>query len=219
VKDNWIYNTVGGAVKVIWGATGMSSTPATSPPTPITPPFVAEVGPDGTATNGIDLANNKLTGSIIHYTDAALFSKTGTWKEERPSALSNLFEFKFLTGTAAVPSAAVYTLPVTEDRHLSDLAALQTRSRPRLECPDHHPARRRHREVSWNMKQGSIHGFAVPVGTYRFKAGGNHTVTLGTAGADGKVIADSVAFVKVADDAVPGASKPVRGFQGQPEGK
>jgi hypothetical protein len=38
------------------------------------------------------------------------------------------------------------------------------------------------------------------VATYRFKAGGNHTVTLGTGGADGKVVADSVAFVKVAEN-------------------
>jgi hypothetical protein len=45
------------------------------------------------------------------------------------------------------------------------------------------------------MRQGSRFGFAVVIGTYRFKAGGIHTVTLGTAGADGKVIADAVAFV------------------------
>jgi hypothetical protein len=39
----------------------------------------------------------------------------------------------------------------------------------------------------------------VPVGSYRFKAGTSHTVTLSTAGTDGNVIADAVAFVKVAD--------------------
>jgi hypothetical protein len=35
------------------------------------------------------------------------------------------------------------------------------------------------------------------VGTYRFKSGQRSTVTLSTAKADGNVIADGVAFVKV----------------------
>lgn len=54
-------------------------------------------------------------------------------------------------------------------------------------------------KLTWNMRQGSEHGFAVQIGTYRFKAGNRHTVTLSTANADGNVIADGVAFVKVAD--------------------
>ena len=74
VKDNWIYNSVGGAVKVIFGGNwNVVNTGNQSSSTVITPPFVAEVGPGGTASNGIDLANNKLTGSVIHYTDSAAF--------------------------------------------------------------------------------------------------------------------------------------------------
>jgi len=42
-----------------------------------------------------------------------------------------------------------------------------------------------------------MHGFSVPVGTDRFKAGERHTVTISTAGTDSNVIADVVAFVKV----------------------
>jgi hypothetical protein len=49
------------------------------------------------------------------------------------------------------------------------------------------------------MRRGSNHGFAVPIGTWRFKKGGNHTVTLSTAGTDGPVIADAVGFVKIGD--------------------
>ena len=44
-----------------------------------------------------------------------------------------------------------------------------------------------------------MHGFTVPVGTYRFKAGARHTVTISTTHADGNVLADGVAFVKVID--------------------
>jgi hypothetical protein len=47
------------------------------------------------------------------------------------------------------------------------------------------------------MKQGSKHGFAVELGSYRFEAAKPATVTLSTVGANGDVIADSVAFVKV----------------------
>ena len=46
---------------------------------------------------------------------------------------------------------------------------------------------------------GFMHGFTVPVGTYRFKAGARHTVTISTTHADGNVLADGVAFVKVID--------------------
>lgn len=38
------------------------------------------------------------------------------------------------------------------------------------------------------------------MGTYRFKAAKTATVTLSTTGANGDVIADSVAFVKVSDE-------------------
>jgi hypothetical protein len=50
-------------VKVIFGGNwNVVNTGNPSSNTLITPPFVAEVGPSGTATSGIDLANNKLTG-------------------------------------------------------------------------------------------------------------------------------------------------------------
>lgn len=54
-------------------------------------------------------------------------------------------------------------------------------------------------ELKWDMKKGSRHGFATAVGKFRFKPGGPNTVTLSTRGTDGYVIADGVAFVKVAD--------------------
>ncbi len=200
VKDNWIYNTVSGAVKVIWkGNRNVLNTGNISSNTVITPPFVAEVGPSGTATNGIDLANNKFTGSIIHYTDAAHFASTGTWTKETAVGIVNLFEFKFLTGAAAVPSAAVYTLPITEDGTY-EISLLY---KPGSDRASNVPIAIKHAqgraEITWNMREGSQHGFAVPIGTYRFKAAEINTVILSTTGANGKVIADSVAFVKVGD--------------------
>jgi hypothetical protein len=54
-------------------------------------------------------------------------------------------------------------------------------------------------ELKWDMKKGSKNGFSTEVGKFRFKAGGTNNVTLSTRGTDGNVIADGVAFVKVAE--------------------
>jgi hypothetical protein len=173
----------------------------------ITPPFVAEVGPAGMATNGIALADNKSIGSIIHYTDGAHFASTGTWTKATAVGIVNLFEFKFLTGTAAVPSAAVYTLPITEDGTY-EISLLY---KPGADRASNVPIAINHAQgkadITWNMQRGSSHGFAVPIGTYRFKAAAKNTVTLSTTGANGKVIADSVAFVKVGDHVATGAAE------------
>lgn len=61
-------------------------------------------------------------------------------------------------------------------------------------------------DLASNRLTGSVihytdtkHGFSTKIGQYRFEKGKNHTVTLSTQDSDGIVIADAVAFVKVAD--------------------
>ena len=54
-------------------------------------------------------------------------------------------------------------------------------------------------ELKWDMQKGSKHGFSTAIGTFPFKAAGTSSVTLSTRDADGIVIADGVAFVKVAE--------------------
>jgi len=197
VKDNWIYNSVGGAVKIIWNNRNVVNTGNESSDTPITPPFVDDVGPDGTATNGIDLANNKLTGSVIHYTQGGYFSTTGTWTEESATGIVGLFEFNYLVGTAATPSEATYTLPIPEDGTYQ----ISLLYKPDNDRASNVPISIVHADgtakVTWNMQEGSRHGFAMEIGAWRFEQGGPNTVTLSTAGTDGKVIADAVGFVKI----------------------
>jgi lysophospholipase L1-like esterase len=206
VRDNWIYNSVGGSVKTIWDNWNLVVADNPSSATPITPPFVADVGPAGTATNGIDLPNNKLTGSVIHYTQSENFSTTGTWTEATAIGIVGLFEFKFLVGTAAAPSQAIYTLPITETGKYQ----ISLLYKPGSDRASNVPIAIQHAggtaNVTWNMRQGNSNGFAVEVGTWNFNAGGTHTVTLNTVGTDGKVIADAVAFVKVADNIAPTAT-------------
>jgi hypothetical protein len=200
VKDNWIYNYKGNAVaKVFGGNWNVVIADNQSSDTPITPPFVAEVGPDGSATHGIDMDNNKFIGSVIHYTDTSHFDTTGTWTPESKVGFAGLFVFNYLVGTAAVESQARYTLPITEDGTYQ-ISLLYS---PASSNASNAPIAIEHADgianISWNMQQGSSFGFAVAVGTYRFETGKTATVTLSTTGANGDVIADSVGFVKISD--------------------
>ncbi len=200
VNDNWIYNTVGGPVKVIFGGNrNVTQSGNQSSETVITPPFAKEIGPDGTATHGIHLETNQLTGSIVSHADTAHFTLTGTWQKETAIGMVKLFEFKFLTGSAADPSQAIFKLPIVEDGNYQ----ISLLYKPGADRASNVPVSITHADgtakLIWNMKKGSNFGFALPVGTYRFIAGQTNTVTLSTAGTDGKVIADAVAFVKVAE--------------------
>jgi lysophospholipase L1-like esterase len=206
VTDNWIYNSVSGSVKTIWDNWNLVVANNPSSATPITPPFAADIGPDGSTTHGVDLANNKLTGSVIHYTQSANFSTTGTWTESTAIGIASLFEFKFLVGTAAAPSQAIYTLPIPETGKYQ----ISLLYKPGSDRASNVPIAIQHANgtanVTWNMRTGNSNGFAVEVGTWNFNAGNTHTITLSTAGTDGKVIADAVAFVKVPDNTAPTAA-------------
>ena len=196
VRDNWIYNSIGGAIKPIWENQKVVVENNRESATRIVPPFVDELGPAGKATNGIDLASNRLTGGVIHYTDTRQVTTTGTWNSKTATGMWGLFRFNFLVGTSAVPSTATCTLPIPQDGTYQ----ISLLYKPGADCAanaqvvvDHADGRTK---LTWNMRKGSKHGFSVPIGTYRFKAGRRHTVTLSTTNADGNVIADGVAFVK-----------------------
>jgi hypothetical protein len=210
VRDNWIYNAGGQAVKVIWDNWNVVSSGNQISSTAITPPFVDEVGPGRTATHGICLAENRLTGSVVHYSDTALFGTTGQWTPQSKSGQGGLFTFNFLKGTAAVGSTAQFTLPITEDGTYqisllySPGPGNATNARIRIQHALGAAL------VAWDMTQGSRHGFAVALGRYPFEAAKTATVTLSTAGADGDVIADAVAFVKVEASEPPADLQPAR---------
>ncbi|PHX86408.1 MAG: hypothetical protein CK538_03180 [Opitutia bacterium] len=199
VHENWIYNSVGGAIKPIWENQNLVIENNRESATRIVPPFVAELGPNGKATSGIDLATNRLTGSIIHYTDSKHVTTTGKWSPETAIGMWGLFRFNFLVGTAAVPAKAIYTLSIPE----VGTYQISLLYKPGADRASNVPVVIDHAEgtanLTWNMRKGSKHAFSVPIGTYRFNAGKSHTVTLSTANTDGNVIADAVAFVKVAD--------------------
>jgi len=199
VKDNWIYNTVGGAVKVIWKNRNVVNKGNKSSDTPITPPFVQDIGPSGSAPHSIDLATNRLIGSIIHYTHPEYFKTTGSWKKSSATGLVGLFSFNYLVGTAAEPSEAVYTLPIPMDGTYEISLLYLPHNNRATNAPITITHADGTTELSWNMQKGSTHGFAVNIGTWRFKKNETNTVTLSTLTANGPVIADAVGYVKVED--------------------
>jgi hypothetical protein len=109
-----------------------------------------------------------------------------------------LFRFNVLIGTAAVPSSAAYALPIPEDGIYEISLLYQSRADRASNVPVVIAHADGESSLTWNMREGSTHGFSVPVGSFRFTAARGGTVTLSTSGTDGKVIADAVAFVKVA---------------------
>ena len=199
VRDNWIYNVVGGAIKPIWANQNLVIENNRDSETRIVPPFEKELGPEGKATHGIDLAKNRLTGSVIHHDDKKHVKIGGKWTPRTVDGMSGLFRFDYLVGTAADPAEATFTLPIPEDGTYQ-ISLLYPSGKDRA---SNVPLTIVHAdgtaEMKWDMKKGSKNGFSTEVGKFRFKAGGANTVTLSTRGTDGNVIADGVAFVKVAD--------------------
>ncbi len=93
VKENYIYNTATQPIFNIMGNWNLTIEGNHWQDTRIVPPFVDEVGPNGTATHGIDLNKNRLTGSVVHYSDSDLVTFTGSWKPRTIVGAAKLFTF------------------------------------------------------------------------------------------------------------------------------
>jgi hypothetical protein len=199
VRDNWVYNSVGGAIKPIWANQNLVIENNRESDTRIVPPFEQELGPGGKASHGIDLASNRLTGSVIQHKDHKHVKTRGKWTPKTVNGMWGLFRFDYLVGTAETPSEATYTLPIPEDG-IYQISLLYPAGKDRA---SNVPVTIRHAdgqaELSWDMRKGSKNGFSVELGKYPFQAGKPATVTLATRGTDGLVIADGVALVKVSD--------------------
>ena len=199
VRDNWVYNSAGTAIKHIWGNQNLTMEGNQESDTRIVPPFAGETGPDGHATHAIDLTANHLTGSVIDFTDHRHVTTRGDWKPKTLSGMRGLFRFDILVGTAAVASEIHYALPIPED----GIYRIYLLYPSGADCASNVPVTIEHATgksaLTWDMREGSRNGFAVAIGSYRFNAGKPCSVTLATRDTDGRVIAGSVAFVKTAD--------------------
>lgn len=199
VKGNYIYNSGGGPIKNIMGNWNLSIADNQTSKTRIVPPFLNELGPKGRATNGIDLETNRLTGIVVHYSDSKLVARVGDWKKRTITGFWDLFSFNLLEVDPSKPAKITYTLPVVEDGtyqiSLLYLPEKNNASNATIQVTHANGVS----DHSWNMKKGDKFGFAVELGHYSFKKGEIAKVVISNDGANGLVVADSVAFVKVSD--------------------
>ncbi|MHC4887643.1 MAG: golvesin C-terminal-like domain-containing protein, partial [Planctomycetota bacterium] len=194
---NYVYNAGGQSIKVIWHNWNVTKEGNQASKTRIVPPFVDEIGPEGTATNGIDLAGNRLTGSVIHYTDKERVTRTGDWKQRTIVGFWGLFSFNLIETAKDSPASITYTIPIVEDGEyqISLLYLRNEKNASNAKVQVHHATGVA--DKSWDMKKGDKFGFAMKVGNYTFKQGKPAKVVISNEGANGIVVADSVAFVKV----------------------
>jgi hypothetical protein len=196
VKNNYIYNAGGEPIKNIMGNWNLTISDNKTSKTRIIPPFINEVGPGGTATHGIDIEKNHLTGSVIHYTDKSLVEYKGNWKPRKMEGFWNLFSFNLLEADIAELAEISYTLPIVEDG-MYQVSVLYL---PDDQNASNAKIRVKHAEGTsekiWNMKEGDKFGFALVIGHYHFKKNGVSEVTISNENTDGIVVANSVAFVK-----------------------
>jgi hypothetical protein len=197
VKHNYIYNAGGEPIKAIMGNWNLDIAENHTSRDRVVPPFVDELGPEGTATHGIDLTTNRLTGSVVHYSDDSLVDISGTWQPVKKTGMWELFRFNLLEARTDTPAKITYTLPIPEDGTYEvsllylPYAANASNALVQVAHLDGTD------EKKLNMKEGDKFGFAVRVGAYRFSHAGTARLTISNTGADGTVVANAVAFVKV----------------------
>jgi len=199
IKNNYTFNAGGKAFKTIWDNWNLHLADNHESSTRIEPPFLAELGPGGSATHGIRPADLARVGRVVHYTDTDLVWREGAWEAVSATGISNLFRFNFLQARAQDGARITYRMPIEEPG--TYLVCLLYK--PRDENASNTRLTILHTDgkdtLRWNMRQGNQHGFAVKVGEYRFQPGADAAVTLSNEEADGLVVADAIAYVKSTD--------------------
>jgi hypothetical protein len=196
VKNNYIYNAGGTAIKNIMGNWNLTITNNKISDNQIVPPFKDELGPGSDVTHGINLQTNGFTGSVIHYSNKKQVAYSGNWKPREIDGFWNLFSFKLLETEKDTPAEIRYTLPITESGtyqvSLLYLPNEKNASNAKIQVTHADGIC----EQGWNMKEGDKFGFALEIGTYFFEKGKPVIVAISNEEADGVVVADAVAFVK-----------------------
>ena len=196
VKNNYIYNAGGDAIKNIMGNRNLTIEENVISKKPIEPPFLKDLGPGSSATHGIDLESNSLTGNVIHYSEKKFVSYQGNWKPRSITGFWNLFSFNILETSGDKPSKITYTLPIEEDGtyQVSLMYLPDEKNASNAKVQIHHTEGMSEQQL--NMKIGDQFGFAIEIGEYPFMKDGMAKVIISNDHADGIVVANSVAFVK-----------------------
>jgi hypothetical protein len=196
VKYNYIYNSGGEAIKTIMGNKDLIIENNVISASKIEPPFMKDTGPGSLATNGINILDTQLTGNVIHYSNQELVSYKGDWQPKEIIGFWNLFSYSILEVEMGESGEITYSLPVIEEGmyKLSLLYVPGEENATNVEVTVHHADGKS--QLHWNMQEGDKFGFSVPIGKYRFSRVGDSRVVISNRDANGRVVANSVAFVK-----------------------
>ena len=117
VKDNWIYNAGGKPIKSHLGQLESSGSQDNK--------IVGNthraafrrmsLGRRAQQPTALTWRSNRLTGSVVHYTDRNLVSFAGDWKQRTIDGFWGLFSFKLLEADKVTHAEINYDLPIGED--------------------------------------------------------------------------------------------------------
>ena len=195
VKNNYIYNTGSEDIKAIMGNWELTIEENYTSKTRIEPPFLNEIGPEGTATHGLSLSDLILTGGVISYTDKNQVTFNGNW--ETAVWDRRLFRYKYLKAKSDKPAEVNYKLPISEPGTYKICLIYLPGENNATNASLNIIHADGQEESEWNMKEGDELGFALEVGKYRFDPEKPARITISNSKADGDIIADAVAFIKM----------------------
>jgi hypothetical protein len=141
---------------------------------------------------------------MVDYSDAGHVRREGPWRTERIVGQGKLFDYSLLVAEPGEPATITYSLPITEGGSYQVSLLYKPESGNATNVPVEIEHARGTSAFAWDMTKGSKHGFSVEVGRFDFEVGKPAKVTLTNHGADGIVVADSIAYVKLP----PGDAKP-----------
>ncbi len=196
VRRNFIYNTGGKEIKPIFGNWNLHLEDNFISKSKIVPPFIDQIGPKGTISHGIQTKDQRVTGGVIHYGNKELVALTGKWQPVSETGMSDLFDFNYMIAQSGNPAEATFQLPIQKNGKYKVVLMYSPNDKNTTNATltIYHADGKD--VVPWNMKEGDVHGFALKIGEYQFTKGKPMKVVISNQGADGRVVADAVAFVK-----------------------
>ena len=197
VRFNCIYNTAGGALKTLMSNQNINISNNDTSNTLITPTYINQVGPLGDTAINVNLDNNWFPySSVIHYSDTAEVKYTGGWVPIVITGFWGLFTYRVLEAPSSSASAITFSIPIqaTGPYLLSIIYPPSTSyaSNAVVQVKNNNTVIATR---TWDMQTGDAQGFSLPIGTYNFTQGATAQITISNTGANGTIVANSIAYV------------------------
>jgi hypothetical protein len=199
IKNNYIYNAGGKAIKNIMGNWELSIENNYASDSKIVPPFIEEIGIEGTATNCINPDDLFLEGKVISFQDNRNVELYGDWKRTKATGFWGLFEFDFQKACNKTKAKAIFNLPINETGvyKLCILYFPEENNATNATIEVVHVEGKK--KIEWNMREGDEHGFALEIGKFRLSPDSQSKIIINNNGANGSIVANAISFIKISD--------------------